>query len=75
MNRVNIEQITAFGKAVEEGLLSRDSAASDLVELSDGTMTMERALEIVDGWREVRDGHDTVLRLITDWIDGRADEA
>lgn len=59
-----INQLEAYGRAVEEGLLPRDKAISDVVCLSEGGLTERGAADLIDNWRTAQARYDAVWKAV-----------
>lgn len=57
-----INQLEAYGRAVEEGLLPRDEAVASVVRLSEGGLTESGAADLIDHWRTTRARYEAVAK-------------
>jgi len=61
MNVPLIKQIEALGRAVDDGLITRDEAIKNLVEWSHGGLAEVGAANLLDHWPEARERYRTEL--------------
>lgn len=62
-----VDQCEALGRAVDDGLISRDEAISSLAEWSEGGLTRLGAAGLIDDWKNTRIRY---TRLFLDVIEG-----
>lgn len=49
-----IDKIEAYGRAVDQGLITRDTAAADLAQASGGGLTEVGARDVIGTWKTTR---------------------
>jgi hypothetical protein len=55
-----IDQIEAYGRAVEEGLVPWDEATADLARLSEGGLTELGAADLIKHWHTARARYNAI---------------
>lgn len=56
-----VDQIEALGRAVDDGLVSRDEAVSSLAEWSQGGLTELGAARAIDDWKNKRTDYRSLV--------------
>lgn len=59
-----VNQLEAYGRAVEECLLPRGDAIADIVRLSEGGLTARGAADLLDNWRSTRARYEDIWRAV-----------
>lgn len=64
-----VDQCEALGRAVTDGLISRDEAITSLAEWSEGGLTPLGAAGLIDDWKNTRIRYTNLFLDVTEAIE------